>query len=42
VRQQAEKEKNRLKTESEDREKEISEAWKKELEEAKRPWWKFW
>ncbi len=30
----------RLKEEAEEREKQIAEAWKKELEEARRPWWK--
>jgi hypothetical protein len=39
---QAEEEKNRLKSEAEEREKHIAEAWKKELELAKKPWWKFW
>ncbi|MEQ8225872.1 MAG: hypothetical protein ABRQ37_26405, partial [Candidatus Eremiobacterota bacterium] len=27
---------------AEEKQMEISEAWKKELELAKRPWWKFW
>jgi len=35
---QVEKEKK----EAEEREKQMADAWKKELEEARKPWWKFW
>ena len=35
---QTEKEKK----EAEEREKQMADAWKKELEEARKPWWKFW
>ncbi len=42
VKKQAEEEKARLLEEKEKEKQEIAEAWKKELELAKRPWWKFW
>lgn len=32
----------RLKAEAEEQMKQLAEAWKKELEQAHRPWWKFW
>lgn len=32
----------RLKTEKEEQMKQLADAWKKELEQARRPWWKFW
>jgi len=35
---QTEKEKK----EAEEREKQMVDAWRKELEEARKPWWKFW
>jgi len=40
IKKQAEEEKNKLKAESEEREKKISDAWKKEIEELKKPWYK--
>jgi len=39
---QEEEEKEKRKKESEEAQKAIVEAWKKELELAKKPWWKFW
>jgi excisionase family DNA binding protein len=39
---QEEEEKEKIKTEAEEAQKAIVEAWKKELELAKKPWWKFW
>ncbi len=32
----------KLKADAEEQMKQLSEAWKKELEQARRPWWKFW
>ena len=42
LKKKTEEEKAKLKIEAEEREKQIAEAWKKELELAKKPWWKFW
>ncbi|MEQ8191402.1 MAG: hypothetical protein ABRQ39_25785 [Candidatus Eremiobacterota bacterium] len=42
LKKQAEEEKAKLKAEAEEEKKKIAEAWKKELEFAKKPWWKFW
>ncbi|MEQ8223740.1 MAG: hypothetical protein ABRQ37_15610 [Candidatus Eremiobacterota bacterium] len=42
LKKQAEEEKAKLKAEAEEEKKQIAEAWKKEVELAKKPWWKFW
>ncbi|MEQ8192694.1 MAG: hypothetical protein ABRQ39_32310, partial [Candidatus Eremiobacterota bacterium] len=36
------KEIEQLKQQSEEEKKAIAEAWRKEMEENKKPWWKFW
>ncbi len=42
IQKQAEEREARLKAETEEEKKQIAEAWKRELELAKKPWWKWW